>query len=117
VSASENPEIAEPPIYVTRHAREQADVRFRSFYRERGVDGIYAEVVAALAAGRRAKTVPRWAVIATRRSKIRKRGGTGVAVWNAEETRCYVLIWGQTWRGPGWVVVTVLGREDREAAA
>lgn len=97
-----------PLISITRHARQQASRRHVDFWKERGVDGIYAEVAQALKEGRKAKTVPRWAVIASKRSKGKL--GTTRYVWNPELTRCYVLIAGRLLRnrGASWVVVTVL---------
>lgn len=120
MSASETSIVAElPPIVVTRHAQDRARQRHPEFWRTRGVDGMYADVRDALRTGRRAKTSPRWARIdeAAPRRKAMKRYGTGLYVWNREETRCYALRRGQTRRGPGWVVKTIIGQESRERAA
>jgi hypothetical protein len=98
------------PISITRHAIEQAQTRHGDFWRERGVDGIYHEVLHALLDGRKAKTVPRWAVIVDRRSKGKRNAGTHWYVWNAELTRCYVVVRSHSSRhgGPAYHVITVL---------
>lgn len=106
------------PIYVTGHAIERAKLRHPEFFAARDVAGIYAEVRHALRDGRRAKTQPRWAVWEdNQRRKAMKQYGTGLYVWNEEESRCYALRRGQTRKGPGWIVKTMIGREATEDAA
>lgn len=117
MTASDTPGI-DLPVYITGHAIERARERHPDFFRRRGVAGIYAEVSTALLEGRRAKTMPRWALVdGTRRRKTLKRYGTGLFVWNTDETRCYALRRGTTHKGPGWVVKTVIARETVEEAA
>jgi hypothetical protein len=99
------------PIFVSNHAQERARRWAPEFWADRGVNGIVAEVGAALHSGRKAKTKPRWASV-VRRTKASSGGGTGLFVWNREETRCYVLVWAPTRRGPGWVVKTTIGSGD-----
>lgn len=106
------------PIYVTGHAITRAKERHPEFFRLRGVGGIYSEVSNAIRDGRRAKTQPRWAVWdGTRRRKSLKQHGTGIFVWNEERTRCYALRRGHTKKGTGWVVRTMIGREQSGEAA
>lgn len=110
------------PVLVSKHARDRAAYRDRPFWTSRGVAGIYAEVTEGLKAGRKAKTLPRWAAWGSQRlsAKRHRRGGAGTRlfVWNEEETRVYALVRGKTRNGPGWIVATtmVVKIEPGEAA-
>lgn len=87
-------------VSVTRHAYDQACARFPEEFRELAhsatCEKIRAEVVAAVEAGRMAKTLPRFAIRAgthERRIGKRQKGGHSRAryVWTEDERRVYVI--------------------------
>lgn len=114
---------ASDPIFVSGHALDRARERHAEFFEANGGPrAIVREVGDALRGGRRAKTAPRWASYERRKKIARGRNGdvspSTWFVWDATETRCYLVRRGPTDRGPGWIVLTVLRRPgERDEAA
>lgn len=109
-------------VIVSPHVRERFMERFASEINGRDVTAwIYAEVSRALENGRKAKTKPAWAAIASRTSAV----DGGRYVWDVDRQRCYVVCrmkdshtieprkerFDET-----WIVRTVLPANDLEAA-
>jgi hypothetical protein len=97
---------------VSRHAVERLRERFGL---EIPFPQICAEVGAAIRAGRTAKNQPRWAVWdRTKRGKAQGSHGTGLFVWPADRSRCWMIVRSKHRETlePIWQVVTVL-KADR----
>lgn len=105
-------------VYVTAHAARRAADRFPDWVPDaRYVDSIFYEVSAALEAGRKSKTVPRWVMTANDSRARGKASHSNRFVWNEEETRCYPVSPSQAPNGRRkWIVLTTLQRRAEEAA-
>lgn len=108
-------------VHVSAHAIDRTLERDRASFPGSRVDvalRIRREIEEAIAAGRRAKTKPRWATPGPDRPKALihpKADRTARFVWNAEETRCYVVETRKTGPAASVVVVkTMLAPPDDE---
>lgn len=104
-------------VYVSGHAIKRARERvpgWRDENQMRLVNLVCWEVAEAVRAGRKAKTMPRWAAI-TRRAKAKAHNvAPRWFVWNHGQTRCYVITRGTAAEKCEWVVVSVLCNNDGE---
>lgn len=98
-------------VVVSGHATDRARERIPGVPEEKLVGLIYSEVIRALAAGRTAKTIPRWIAGDGHRYKVPARKGTHRFVWPEHQRYAYLL---GTFRANdgrrSWIVKTVMER-------
>lgn len=110
------------PVFVSDHAKERLYQRCPDVRNEKRVlhSLVVSEVHAALSEGRYSKSLPKWTqqtLAAGRKKMNRNPGGNGRVVWNADETRAYLLRLvddhldpPRSSDGKGWLVVSVVPR-------
>lgn len=102
-------------VSVTAHAVRRMRERFPDVPRSDSSRTIEADVCRAIIAGRKAKSLPRWAVPAdSNRRKSRGRRQTVRFVWTSDEARCYVILPATAPDGfnEAWLVMTTLKRTE-----
>lgn len=104
-------------VVLTEHVVERAEQRIPGVAPARIADVVHDDVVAALAAGRKAATKPRWLAGRGRRRSKLGRPGTVRVVWTECERRAYVLRRVRDRGGLAWLVVTILTADDERRAA
>jgi len=101
-------------VDVTAHAIRRLRERFPEIPPVDARRTIEADVCRAILAGRKAKSMPRWAVAdgASRRSKGRRQ--TVRFVWTGDEARAYVILPTSSSDGfkEAWIVMTTLRRTE-----